>query len=164
MVFHEPNHLSSQEGNHHGHTRGKYRQAVSEPGTGDESDMDATMARILEYLEMPQYVEDVLPSCHANVTSKRYLRKALIPMNPVLRLAGLLPPLDMHHHLRRTDEAPYREGVVVDPPPGHRPVFGQAEGSFVDVGLGEPTFVAGHADKGQRVTVGMTEERTSGCA
>jgi predicted SPOUT superfamily RNA methylase MTH1 len=80
-------------------------------------------------------------------------------MNPVLRLAGLLPPLDMHHHLRRTDEAPFREGVVVDAPPGHRPVFGQSEGCFANIGLDEPVFVNGQAEVGQRVTVRMADER-----
>ena len=80
-------------------------------------------------------------------------------MNPVLRLAGLLPPLDMHHHLRRTDEAPFREGVVVEAPVGHRPVFGQSEGCFVDVGLGEPVYAHGTTEIGQRVTVRMQDER-----
>lgn len=80
-------------------------------------------------------------------------------MNPVLRLAGLLPPLDMHHHLRRTDDAPFREGVVVDAPTGYRPVFGRAEACFVDVGLSEPVFVNGQTESGQRVTVRMGDER-----
>lgn len=66
IVFHEPNHVSSaalQEStsHHHAqtHTRGKYRQPAGqdEVGTGDENDMDATMARILEYLETPQCVQ-----------------------------------------------------------------------------------------------------------
>ncbi|CAI5461127.1 unnamed protein product [Closterium sp. Yama58-4] len=41
------------------------------------------LARVLQYLDTPQY-----------------LRRALIPLTPDLRLAGLLPPLDAPHHAR----------------------------------------------------------------
>jgi predicted SPOUT superfamily RNA methylase MTH1 len=90
-------------------------------------------------------------------------------MNPVLRLAGLLPPLDMHHHFRRTDaDAPYREGVTVEKPYSYQPVFGQTttDGVFVDVGLGEPIFAKSGSQSqmgtGQRVTVRMTDSRRFG--
>jgi predicted SPOUT superfamily RNA methylase MTH1 len=76
-------------------------------------------------------------------------------MHPSLRLAGLLPPLDMHHHFRRTDNAPFREGVVVEQPQGYQPTFGQAAGCFVDVGLDTPIQAEGSAAVGQRVTVRM---------
>lgn len=71
------------------------------------------LARILEYLECPQY-----------------LRKALFPVQKALKFAGLLNPLDGMHHLRANDfHIPYREGVVIDKPvkAGH--------GSLCDVGL-----------------------------
>lgn len=71
------------------------------------------LARILEYLECPQY-----------------LRKALFPVQKPLKFAGVLNPLDGMHHLRAKDlHIPYREGVVID-----RPVR-DGHGSFVDVGL-----------------------------
>lgn len=50
-------------------------------------------------------------------------------MHPDLRFAGLLNPLDMPHHMRATEAAPFREGVVVAKP-GRA-----AEGCFVNVGL-----------------------------
>lgn len=53
--------------------------------------------------------------------------RALIPMHPDLRLAGALPPLDAPHHMRATEWAMYREGVVVSSIPG--------EGSLLNVGL-----------------------------
>jgi len=55
--------------------------------------------RNLEYMETPQY-----------------LRKSLFPMHPDLRFSGLMNPLDTPHHLRITEDFPYREGVVVDRP------------------------------------------------
>ena len=43
--------------------------------------------------------------------------------------AGLLNPLDSPHHMRATDESPFREGVVLNKPV--RP----NQGSYADVGL-----------------------------
>lgn len=48
-------------------------------------------------------------------------------MHPDLKLAGALPPLDAPHHMRATEWAMYREGVVVSSIPG--------EGSLLNVGL-----------------------------
>uniref|UniRef100_A0A0K0EAN5 Methyltransferase n=1 Tax=Strongyloides stercoralis TaxID=6248 RepID=A0A0K0EAN5_STRER len=55
------------------------------------------LARILEYLECPQY-----------------LRKALFPMQKPLKFAGLMNPLDAKNHLRADDlSIPYREAVIL---------------------------------------------------
>ncbi|KAI6176896.1 hypothetical protein M3Y97_00848500 [Aphelenchoides bicaudatus] len=71
------------------------------------------LARILEYLECPQY-----------------LRKALFPVQKPLKFAGVLNPLDGMHHLRANDlHIKYREGVVIDKP------VKKGHGSFCDVGL-----------------------------
>jgi predicted SPOUT superfamily RNA methylase MTH1 len=70
----------------------------------------AFLARVLQYMETPQY-----------------LRRALIPMHPDLRSAGRLPPLDAPHHLRASEWGRYREGVVLRSEEG--------AGSLVDVGL-----------------------------
>ncbi|KAI8467461.1 MAG: putative RNA methyltransferase-domain-containing protein [Monoraphidium minutum] len=78
----------------------------------------AFLARVCQYLETPQY-----------------LRKALIPMHPDLRLAGILPPLDAPHHLRASEWQPFREGVVLKAEEG--------SGSFVDVGLDRTALVEG---------------------
>lgn len=48
-------------------------------------------------------------------------------MHPDLQFAGLLPPLDAPHHLRRNDVSVYREGVVLDEKDG--------DGSLVDCGI-----------------------------
>lgn len=88
----------------------------------------AFLARILQYLETPQY-----------------LRKALIPMHPDLRLAGLLPPLDAPHHMRASEWKPYREGVVLQSRPG--------AGSYVDIGLDRTGFVPQQLPVNTRVTL-----------
>ncbi|KAL8283573.1 hypothetical protein RQP46_005676 [Phenoliferia psychrophenolica] len=133
--------------------RGKYRDpGGDEGGSGKEEEDPATfLGRILEYLETPQY-----------------LRKALFPLHPSLRLAGLLPPLDCPHHLRRDDDSPFREGVVVSTSTeagGHqnkkRKTGGGAAASegrvMVDVGLWDPIEASGGEGVGEatRVTVRM---------
>ena len=60
-------------------------------------------------------------------------RRALIPMHPDLKYAGMLPPLDAPHHLRSTEWGPFREGVV------RRSAKG--EGSWVDVGLDKDAHI-----------------------
>jgi predicted SPOUT superfamily RNA methylase MTH1 len=75
------------------------------------TDPHAFLARILQYCECPQY-----------------LRRKFFPMHPDLQFAGLLPPLDAPHHLRRGDVSSFREGVVVDKDAGE-------DGSSVDCGV-----------------------------
>lgn len=67
--------------------------------SGNHFDPNAFLARILQYVETPQY-----------------LRKSLFPMHRDLRMAGILAPLDCPHHLRYEEESPYREGVCVEAP------------------------------------------------
>lgn len=66
---------------------------------GGQFDPNAFLARILQYVETPQY-----------------LRKSLFPMHRDLRMAGILAPLDCPHHLRYEEDSPYREGVCVEAP------------------------------------------------
>ena len=54
------------------------------------------LLHILSYLESPPF-----------------LRTRLFPIHPDLRHAGLLPSLDMPHHLRANEICPYREGISV---------------------------------------------------
>lgn len=54
-------------------------------------------------------------------------------MHADLRLAGTLPPLDAPHHMRATEWATYREGVVLSSVPG--------EGSLLNVGLDKVSHV-----------------------
>ncbi|KAL3789913.1 hypothetical protein HJC23_010598 [Cyclotella cryptica] len=86
------------------------RSVHEQPST----DPHAFLARILQYCECPQY-----------------LRRKFFPMHPDLQFAGLLPPLDAPHHLRRNDVSAYREGVVLERRDGED----GADGSLVDCGI-----------------------------
>jgi predicted SPOUT superfamily RNA methylase MTH1 len=50
-------------------------------------------------------------------------------MQPVLKHVGLLPPLDMPHHLRKTDTSRFREGIVLET---------TSSSAQVDIGLDQP--------------------------
>ncbi|KAF4315365.1 hypothetical protein BBO99_00009361 [Phytophthora kernoviae] len=97
-------------------------------------DCHVFMARILQYLETPQY-----------------LRRALFPMHSDLSCAGLLNPLDCPHHLRAHEWSVYREGVVTDRP------LKDKEGSHVYVGLQREVVVDKRITPGIRVTVKIDE-------
>ncbi|RZF47680.1 hypothetical protein LSTR_LSTR006316 [Laodelphax striatellus] len=88
------------------------------------------LARILQYLECPQY-----------------LRKHIFPLHKDLQYAGLLNPLDAPHHLRQQDESPYREGIVSDVP------LKAGKGSYVNVGLLRDVVVDKVLTPSLRVTV-----------
>jgi predicted SPOUT superfamily RNA methylase MTH1 len=85
-------------------------------------------ARILQYLECPQY-----------------LRKFFFPIHNDLKFSGLLNPLDSQHHLRQQSEFTYREGIVTNKP--HK------KGSFVNVGLLNDVLIDKQLSPGIRVTV-----------
>ncbi|VDM58428.1 unnamed protein product [Angiostrongylus costaricensis] len=94
------------------------------------------LARILEYIECPQY-----------------LRKYLFPFQKPLKYAGLLNPLDAHHHLRSDDTSiPFREGVVLDKPTK------SGRGPLCDIGLGKELELEDviQLPAGTRVTVEVT--------
>ncbi|CBQ69820.1 conserved hypothetical protein [Sporisorium reilianum SRZ2] len=118
---------------------GEQEQQQEGEGEGKGFDPHTYLARVLQYLETPQY-----------------LRKALFPMHRDLRLAGLMPPLDCPHHLRFEDHSAYREGVTVDAP--HWATRAR-DSVYVNVGLRDPieaSLPAGaHVDAGTRVTVKM---------
>ncbi len=74
-----------------------------------------------------------------------YLRKALIPRDPDLQYASILPPLQILSH-GYSDE--FREAVVAE----------AGEVSVLDAGLDEPVEVAEHLPEGERVTLHMEPE------
>lgn len=94
------------------------------------------LARILQYLECPQY-----------------LRKYFFPIHKDLQYAGVLNPLDAPHHLRQMDESLYREGIVTNKPIK----FGK--GSQVNVGLLNEVHVDKVLVPGLRVTVKIPAEQ-----
>lgn len=102
------------------------------------------LARVLQYLEMPQY-----------------LRRALVPVHPDLKLCGTLPPLDAPHHPRAHEWKEYREGVVL--PPRNQPDAPSGTLSkFVNVGLPQEVKVYPPLPSECRVTIHMGVERPKG--
>ncbi|KPP63017.1 hypothetical protein Z043_118753 [Scleropages formosus] len=99
-------------------------------GVGKKGQACVQLARILQYLECPQY-----------------LRKSFFPKHQDLQFAGLLNPLDSPHHMRVDEEAEFREGVVLDRPskPG--------KGSFVNCGMRKEVQIDKLLQAGLRVTV-----------
>ena len=89
------------------------------------------LARILQYLECPQY-----------------LRKYFFPLHNDLKFTGLLNPLDSQHHLRQQSEFVFREGIVTT-----KPTKGNKPGAFVNVGLLNDVLVDTKLDPNLRVTV-----------
>ena len=101
------------------------------------------LARILQYLECPQY-----------------LRKLLFPVHPDLRYAGLLNPLDAPHHVRATEFSQWREGAVVNRPAGAGGRRGGG-GSWANVGLLQDIQIDRSLPPLTRVTVRMSQDHTA---
>ncbi|PWN91515.1 DUF171-domain-containing protein [Acaromyces ingoldii] len=132
----------------------KWKEDGQEEGMGEEGepqgerkpfDANGFLARILQYVETPQY-----------------LRKQLFPMHRDLRLAGLIAPLDCPHHLRYEDESAYREGIVQDVTSSSAPSAAKGASTktvYVYVGFRDALScrVPSHVDVpvGARVTVQM---------
>ncbi|RWS31709.1 hypothetical protein B4U80_01460 [Leptotrombidium deliense] len=91
----------------------------------------AQMAKILQYLECPQY-----------------LRKYFFPIQKDLEYVGLLNPLDTKHHFRISDNSRFREGVVVEKKVGENVNKG-----FANVGLRNDIKIDRALQPGVRVTV-----------
>jgi len=103
----------------------------NEARTYSRSEPHEFMARILQFCECPQY-----------------LRRSLFPMHPDLQFSGLICPLDAPHHVRAEERSKYREGVVLDKPPGPN------KGSYVNVGIrGKPVEIDRIITPGVRCTV-----------
>ncbi|CAI2170246.1 5116_t:CDS:10 [Funneliformis geosporum] len=101
---------------------------------GEEISLDPNifLARILQYLETPQY-----------------LRKELFPVHQDLTYAGLLNPLDCPHHVRKEEKSPFREGVIIDKKPRN------GKGSLVNAGLSKYVIIDKSIKTGIRVTLDM---------
>ena len=134
--------------------------ASSPKGCTAYSDPSHFLAHVLSYLEAPPY-----------------LRKHLFPIHPNLRTAGLLPSLDMPHHLRANEWCDFREGIVVSSPgryphssthvarnttqmsngshyPPHNNPINSAYATIVDTGLSHKTVLPSiHLPGNTRVTV-----------
>ncbi|KAG6020178.1 hypothetical protein E4U41_002929 [Claviceps citrina] len=93
------------------------RQTDTAGYTGD-TDPCHFLTHILSFLEAPPF-----------------MRKALFPLHPNLRMTGVLPSLDMPHHPNPKEWIAYREGVTVA---GRTSSGG---GTLVEVGLDEPVEI-----------------------
>ncbi|XP_021048505.1 putative methyltransferase C9orf114 homolog [Mus pahari] len=109
-------------------------------GVGKKGQACVQLARILQYLECPQY-----------------LRKAFFPKHQDLQFAGILNPLDSPHHMRQDEESEFREGVVVDRPTkaGH--------GSLVNCGMKKEVKIDKKLEPGLRVTVRLNQQQLPEC-
>lgn len=112
-------------------TKRSYEQDAEGSGTGTVRSSSLQLARILQYLECPQY-----------------LRKYFFPLHKDLKYSGLLNPLDTPHHLRQQSKFRYREGVICDKQAkeGH---------SYANVGLLNDVLIDKALEPGVRVTVKM---------
>ncbi|XP_072908462.1 putative methyltransferase C9orf114 homolog isoform X2 [Hemitrygon akajei] len=105
-------------------------------GIGKKGHASVQLARILQYLECPQY-----------------LRKSFFPKHRDLQFAGLLNPLDSPHHMRIDEASEYREGVVVDKPSKPN------KGSFVNCGMRKDVQIDRCLRAGLRVTVQLHKNK-----
>ncbi|TMS08569.1 Putative methyltransferase C9orf114-like protein [Larimichthys crocea] len=108
-------------------------------GVGKKGHACIQLARILQYLECPQY-----------------LRKWFFPKHQDLQYAGLLNPLDSPHHMRMDDESEYREGIVLDRPTK------QGQGSLVNCGMRKDVRIDKQLQSGLRVTVQLNKTQNQG--
>ncbi|KAJ1645184.1 hypothetical protein IWQ61_010341, partial [Dispira simplex] len=133
VVFDDTCRRKSQ--NQHSHRRqlttGESLHGLFESAS-QQSDPNLFMARVLQYLETPQY-----------------LRKLMFPMHPDLRYAGLLNPLDCPHHVRMEETSLYREGFTVQ-----RKSKAKACG-YANCGLRKDVQLDRPLQSGLRVTVKM---------
>ncbi|KAK1395223.1 putative RNA methyltransferase, nucleic acid-binding, alpha/beta knot methyltransferase [Heracleum sosnowskyi] len=107
------------------------------PDSSEENETgSAFLIRILNYLETPQY-----------------LRRTLCPWHNSLKLAGMLPPLDAPHHLRKHEWGTYREGVIL------KEAAAESGLSLADVGLNKNVVIDQVLEPGTRVTVAMGTNR-----
>uniref|UniRef100_A0A061RAG8 Uncharacterized protein n=1 Tax=Tetraselmis sp. GSL018 TaxID=582737 RepID=A0A061RAG8_9CHLO len=102
------------------------------PTPGTLSAGTAFLARVLQFMETPQY-----------------LRRGLIPMHKDLRLAGMLPPLDAPHHMRANEWRKYREGAVIR---------SDGECCFCDIGLDKEAIVKGSFPEKTRLTLRLGDK------
>ena len=94
------------------------------------------LVKLFEYAECPQY-----------------LRKQIFGIEPDLKYAGLIHPLEAQHHLRKSQlECPYREGVTVKQ--AQFTIRGKPQDSTeVNIGLERRVIIPGHYEANVRVTV-----------
>lgn len=103
-----------------------------EDSSPESKDRQARLVKMFEYAECPQY-----------------LRKRIFAIEPDLKFAGLIHPLESQHHLRASQlDCPYREGVTIK-----HTQKGDKDVTEVNIGLKQSVYVPGVHELGTRVTV-----------
>jgi len=92
---------------------------------GDFQEGHLFLARILQYLECPPY-----------------LRALVFPEHEDLKHVASLPPLELPHHITKSDRIRWREGVIVDRE--GRVTQGDKKNNHVNVGLNHQVRVDRH--------------------
>ncbi|KAK7813607.1 hypothetical protein U0070_000657 [Myodes glareolus] len=152
-------------------------------GVGKKGQACVQLARILQYLECPQYLRKAFFPKHQDLqfagmagvlgsplgtetfSSPTYpsgrtgLRVGPGPdITPTpIPCSGILNPLDSPHHMRQDEESAFREGVVVDRPTkaGH--------GSLVNCGMKKEVKIDKKLEPGLRVTVRLNQKQLPEC-
>jgi len=133
------------------------REKTSRVGTIARAAATFRVEEILVYRDRPhegqrddaQFIVTLL----RYVETPQYLRKLLFPPDPLLRYAGVLPPLRTPHHPLekrswRLKPGEFREGVVTRR---------RSEGVEVEVGVERPAILPESLPRGTRLTVEVTE-------
>lgn len=102
-----------------------------------ETDPCHFMTHILSFLEPPPF-----------------MRKALFPLHPNLRMTAVLPSLDMPHHPHPKEWRQYREGVSV------KGETSTGRGTLVEVGMDQPVEVQEDIPPTTRVTLRFPSDET----
>lgn len=94
------------------------------------------ICRLLQYIETPSY-----------------LRRSLFPFHNDFKSAGLLPLLDMPHHMRKNDDSWFREGVTLEK-------LSKSGTSLADIGLQEPISIDKRISPNIRITVQLNDNKS----
>jgi predicted SPOUT superfamily RNA methylase MTH1 len=133
IVFND-GHIHHSSGRQHTH----YRSFSHTPDSSNDpylglNDPDNFLIHLLSYLETPPH-----------------LRTLLFPLEKILVTAGILPSLDLPHHLRSDEWCDYREGVTLEGSGG--------EATEVEAGLRIPVTVEEEIPAHTRVTLKFDEK------
>ncbi|KAM0476784.1 hypothetical protein ACHAPX_006209 [Trichoderma viride] len=107
--------------------------------TGD-TDPVHFLTHVLSYMETPPF-----------------MRKALFPLHPNLRLTSSLPGLDTAHHPHPKESMPYREGVTIVG------MTKSSTGTLVDIGQEKPVEIKEDIPPKTRVTLKLSEDESEPC-
>uniref|UniRef100_A0A7N8WIU1 28S rRNA (uridine-N(3))-methyltransferase n=1 Tax=Mastacembelus armatus TaxID=205130 RepID=A0A7N8WIU1_9TELE len=147
-------------------------------GVGKKGHACIQLARILQYLECPQYLRKCFFPKHQDLQYAGNLKESIFYLKPgnvmdlrqvlelqmatkkkthshcyffLFFLSGLLNPLDSPHHMRVDEESEYREGIVLDRPTK------QGQGSLVNCGMRKDVRIDKLLQPGLRVTVQLNK-------